>query len=383
MVPTLLSVSTVGLPASHRAVVREALAIAFPDLPVELTVHASVEDAIAQPSDGQRILVVDAPSRAEIDRALEVEDGGGLPRCGLVLFGADPAVPGIEALGEDDVQPRIVARALRSSWHALQLRRRFARERGDVWTLGRRFTHDLRNPLGCIVTTAEMLKEILAEDAPKHVPLVESILESTGETMELIHRIHLVAKASVQPRPAERFDMGAAHQAAVDRLQRELTRRGVELTSPPEWPEVRAVRPWVESIWANLLANSLRHAPDPLRIETGWRREGGDWVFWVADNGPGVAPERRPLLFTPFQRLHTRHGGGLGLSIVARLLDLQSGIGRFEPRPGGGSIFSFVLPAEDAGSGHASVAPGAAAGLWSGHQRLSPDGLAVSPTAAG
>ncbi|HEX2100975.1 MAG TPA: HAMP domain-containing sensor histidine kinase [Candidatus Synoicihabitans sp.] len=276
---------------------------------------------------------------------LAARDGQDLPRFAIVALAAAGATVGVETLAYDELEPKLVARALRSGLAQRVLRREAERERGDVWSIGRRLTHDLRNPLGCIVTTAEMLKEILAEEAPAHVEFVNSILESTGEMLELINRVHFMAKASAQPRPPERCAMDGIVQAAVDRLQREISRRGAAVHVPEEWPEITGVRPWLEVVWANLLANALRHGGDPARIELGWEEQEGGYRFWVRDEGPGVPPERIPYLFTPFHQLHLRHGGGIGLSIVHRLVTLHGGRVGFEPSARGGARFFFTLPA--------------------------------------
>jgi signal transduction histidine kinase len=70
-----------------------------------------------------------------------------------------------------------------------------------------------------------------------------------------------------------------------------------------------------------------------------------EYRFWVRDDGPGIAEEKRPLLFQPFHRLHQRSSAhGLGLSIAQRLVDLQGGRCGYDPAPGGGSTFYFTLP---------------------------------------
>lgn len=381
MVPDPLSVFLVGLPAPRRAVVRDALPLAFRSTPTHLVTFSVLEDVFRAAADEPVVAIVESASDQELARLFDAEDTRGLPKIAIVLRGDAARGAGVEVVSDNDFEPRLVARALQSAWSALQLRRNLARERGDVWSLGRRVTHDVRNPLGCIVTTAEMLKESLAEDAPEHLPLVESILDSTGEMLDLLNRVHLVAKASAQPRPIERFDMGAAVQAAVDRLQREITQRKAEVIVPEEWPEVAAVRPWIESIWSDLLANALRHGGEPAHVELSWRREPARWVFSVSDRGPGVENDRVPTLFTPFHRLHTRHGGGLGLSIVHRLAELQKGRCTYQPRQGGGSVFSFAVPAEPPSSNEKPAATAGAASHKAGS--LASDEFAPSPTPAG
>jgi signal transduction histidine kinase len=108
---------------------------------------------------------------------------------------------------------------------------------------------------------------------------------------------------------------------------------------------VKGVFSWLEIIWGNFLANALQHGKD--RIELGWQEENGEFLFWVYDNGNGVASEKCAALFQPFDALHEPGAaGGLGLAIVQRLVKLQGGNCGYEHLFTGGSRFFFTLPTD-------------------------------------
>ena len=72
----------------------------------------------------------------------------------------------------------------------------------------------------------------------------------------------------------------------------------------------------------------------------------------MADDGPGVPPDRAEEIFGMFARLETEPGvpgSGIGLAIAARVLERHGGRIWVEGRPGGGSVFRFSLPPEPAG----------------------------------
>lgn len=82
----------------------------------------------------------------------------------------------------------------------------------------------------------------------------------------------------------------------------------------------------IRQLLANLLANSMRHAPVGSRIWIGTSRHGGQVLLSVADNGPGIPEEEHTRVFDRFYRLEksrTSTGSGLGLSLVKAISELH------------------------------------------------------------
>ena len=77
------------------------------------------------------------------------------------------------------------------------------------------------------------------------------------------------------------------------------------------------------------------------------RRERDEWRFAVSDNGIGVEPQYPERLFRMFHRLNGElyEGSGIGLAVCKRIVDRHGGTSRHESASGGGSIFSFTVPA--------------------------------------
>ena len=217
------------------------------------------------------------------------------------------------------------------------------RLRGDLLTIATRVSHDLRTPLGGIVTVTEMLREILAE---KNLPvtLTQGIFDSVEDMTRLIKQVSFVTRATGDPLPKKLVPMNGVVATALQRAERRVLKKEAVIIEPGSWPEVNGVATWLEEIWWIFLTNALRHTPEKPRIELSWRQENGQYRFEICDNGGGVPDLIRPGLFHPFDSLHKPDGvRGLGLSIVQRLVALQGGNCGYEPRPGG-SCFFFSLP---------------------------------------
>jgi signal transduction histidine kinase len=226
-----------------------------------------------------------------------------------------------------------------------QLLRENARLRGDLLTVAVRVNHDLRTPLGGIVNTGELLKEILAEKDPAAAALTDSLFISVDEMSKLISQIRVVTKASADPKPKARVNMAEIVSGVLQRLESRILKKSATVAEPGSWPEVNGVADWLEFIWWNFLANALQHAGEKPQIELNWRQEKNGLRFQVCDNGVGVPAEIREKLFQPFDTLHKPDSRwGLGLSVVQRLVDLQGGDCGYEPNPKGGACFYFTLP---------------------------------------
>ncbi|MDZ4289291.1 MAG: HAMP domain-containing sensor histidine kinase [Prosthecobacter sp.] len=338
------------LPSPHDSatlrMITEAAARAFPGVPVQSL--ANVDEALLRaPRHGTVLLVLMEPNMAEVKMAVEAVNAEGLPRWAFVILGGEVQQGGSEVVPQEEWAAPLLRHVFRATVDQYELARENARFRGDLHTVGRRISHDLRTPLSGIFTTAELLNEILTEHSPEDAGLVTPLYDSTQAVLKLIDRVSFLAKATVEPKPKEPVAMGPVVWAARQSVERLLMKKGAQLTEMEDWPLVHGVTSWLEVVWANLLGNAVMHGGASPRVVAGWTDLGTEYQFWVRDDGSGIPEARRAALFQPFHRLHQSNSShGLGLSIVQRLVDLQGGGCGYEAAPGGGASFFFTLPRE-------------------------------------
>ena len=109
-------------------------------------------------------------------------------------------------------------------------------------------------------------------------------------------------------------------------------------------------RDQLRQVLGNLLRNAFVHTPEGTPIEVTLARVDGEVRLEVRDHGPGLPTSDAEALFERFWRSEGgrergRGGAGLGLAIVAAIIDAHDGDVRAGNAPGGGATFVVTLPA--------------------------------------
>jgi two-component system sensor histidine kinase/response regulator len=216
-------------------------------------------------------------------------------------------------------------------------------------------THDLRNHLGGMLMSAQLLQD-RADRLPddKSRRLVENILESSMQMLAFVKEF--LANAALE-RPQELrlqpVDLGDAVTLALRRYQLPAERKNLRLlwTPPPEAVIAQAEPVALNQVLENLLSNAVKFSPPGQSITLSVAAENDVSFIRVADEGPGFTEEDRRTMFRRYGRLSARPTGGepstgLGLSIVKKLVELMQGKLSLDSTPGKGAVFTVrLLPA--------------------------------------
>lgn len=215
--------------------------------------------------------------------------------------------------------------------------------------------HDLKTPLNVIYGYAGLLQDELNEatfapesaiDLPELLDVTNRITQNSRAATNIVNELLLLASVRREAVQIAPVDMTEVVTVALGRHQAELTQVGAEVVLPPSWPTAVGYAPWLVEVWANYLSNALKYGGRPCEIRLGAETLAQNEVqFWVQDNGAGLSAEQTSQLFREFTRLHTQvEGHGLGLTIVARIINKLDGRVGVESELGRGSRFYFVLP---------------------------------------
>ncbi len=210
-------------------------------------------------------------------------------------------------------------------------------------------SHELRTPLAALACAAESLA---AAPESARAGLVGEIRLGTARLDRIIGNLLDMARSeSGRLSPALDWQRpGEVLGLVRQRLATELSGREVTVDIGPGLPWVRIDLAMTGQALANLLLNAATHTPAGTPITLSATSVGSEVILSVADRGPGFRDDVLPQLFGKFYRVPgTAAGGtGLGLSLVKRFAEAQSGRVSVANRPGGGAIFSLFFPAADA-----------------------------------
>jgi signal transduction histidine kinase len=211
-------------------------------------------------------------------------------------------------------------------------------------------SHDLREPLRTIGIYSELLAAIPGIAQDERVPQYTETIRRGAKRMEALLE-DLLSYAHASSIPDARPDATGARtalDAAIGNLNAAITESQARITVGA-MPDVRIRESHLTQVFQNLLGNAIkyRRSNDPPNINVGAGRVNGSFVFSVADDGIGIAPNYSETIFGIFRRLHNSEqytGTGMGLAICKRIVERYRGRIWVESEEGHGSTFFFTIP---------------------------------------
>jgi signal transduction histidine kinase len=201
--------------------------------------------------------------------------------------------------------------------------------------------HELRNPLGTIKASAEMLNQGTVLAKPQVMKEMASYIESEVDRMN-----SLITSFLNFARPLEIHPVMADLQETVSDVIRRLPAgKGVAVTESIG-AEARhfVFDPVTLSIaLSNLVQNAVQASPAGTTVRVNAKKSGEEVEITVEDEGEGISPQNLENIFNPFFTTKAE-GVGLGLAIVSKIIDEHHGKITAASTAGQGTVFRITLP---------------------------------------
>jgi signal transduction histidine kinase len=208
-------------------------------------------------------------------------------------------------------------------------------------------SHDLKAPLRGISSLANWLvsdfSDKLGDEGRSHLGLISSRVKRLSG---LIDAILAYSRAGRGREERASVALGPLVHHTIDLLE-PPPHISVQVAGDLPALTIEAVK--AQQVFQNLLSNAIDFMDKPAgRVAVACVREGADWHFTVADNGPGIEARHFERIFQLFQTLASRDDlerTGVGLALVKKIVELEGGRVWVESVVGAGTTVHFTIPA--------------------------------------
>ena len=216
-------------------------------------------------------------------------------------------------------------------------------------------SHDLKTPL---VTRHGFVGYLLEDAATGNMDRlkydIQRIASAVDRMNNLLKDLLELSRVGRLTNPAEDISLEVLLHEVMEQVEGSLNEKDVQVEIAPNLPAVHGDRQRLLEIFQNLIENAAKYMGDQTdpRINIGQQGEDperGQPIFYVKDNGIGIAPEFHERIFGLFNKLDTQSDGtGIGLALVKRIIEVHGGRIWVESKLGEGSTFYFTLPSASA-----------------------------------
>jgi signal transduction histidine kinase len=226
-----------------------------------------------------------------------------------------------------------------------ELRKKNAEIEQFIYTV----SHDLRSPLVTIKTFLGYLEQDISTNNSERMVKDMGFMHTAADRMEaLLNELLDMSRIGRANTPHETVTLRELAGEAQDAVAGKIDAGRVDLQVSRADLSLCGDRRRLLQIWQNLLENALKYMGDQAEpcITIGVEQQQDETVFFVCDNGIGIAPQFHERIFGIFEQLDRNTSGvGMGLTMVKRIVEMYGGrIWVESDGAGNGSCFRFTLP---------------------------------------
>lgn len=220
----------------------------------------------------------------------------------------------------------------------------------------RNVSHELKTPLANIHEGATLLADqIVGEINAEQQGIIEIMLGNAQRLEHLISELIHYGSANLRRDGAklERLDLRDIVRSVLKDYELRQRGKSITLTEDLQSAVLAGSREQLRLVVDNLLSNAIKYTPEQGEIQISLSEQHGSITLKVQDDGPGIRPEDRGMVFEPFFRANPGReagvkGTGLGLAIVRECVASHQGIvDVVDPNPGrNGACFRVRLPVD-------------------------------------
>ncbi|MBI2620549.1 MAG: GAF domain-containing protein [Ignavibacteriales bacterium] len=203
--------------------------------------------------------------------------------------------------------------------------------------------HDIKNPMGTLRVYAQVMKkksgnEEAAKLADEMIRQVDRFVNMTQEILDFTRGVSSLNIAEV--------DFADVMENILGFIEKDLTKNNVELVRETKFSgKVKLDEDKVVRVFYNIASNARDAMPQGGRLTVKTARSDGFVAIEFTDTGSGMPDEVKKKIFEPFMTYGKKHGTGLGMAIVKKVIDDHNGKIEIDSEMGKGTTIRMMFPA--------------------------------------
>jgi signal transduction histidine kinase/CRP-like cAMP-binding protein len=202
--------------------------------------------------------------------------------------------------------------------------------------------HDIKNPMGTLRVYAQVMKKKSGnEEASKLADeMIHQVDRFVNMTQEILDFTRGVSSTNIQE-----LDFAETMGAVLDFIEKDLSKNNVQLVRNTQFQgQVKMDQDKMVRVFYNIAGNARDAMPQGGSLTVLTERSDGYVKIEFRDSGTGMPEEVRKRIFEPFMTYGKKHGTGLGMSIVKKVIEDHQGKIEIESEMGKGTTIRILLP---------------------------------------
>jgi K+-sensing histidine kinase KdpD len=202
--------------------------------------------------------------------------------------------------------------------------------------------HDIKNPMGTLRVYAQVMKKKAADEevtklADEMIRQVDRFVNMTQEILDFSRGV-----SSLNIQETEFSDL---MEMVLNFIEKDLTKRNVKLVRNDKFRGlVNVDADKVMRVFYNIAGNAADAMPNGGQLTVNTLEKDGFVVVEFVDTGTGMPPEVKAKIFEPFMTYGKKHGTGLGMAIVKKIVDDHKGKIEIDSEMGKGTTVRLLFP---------------------------------------
>lgn len=209
-------------------------------------------------------------------------------------------------------------------------------------------SHDLQEPLRTVSNYIQLLEEDYPEQVTDEIKVHLCAMDAAIVRMSTLVKSLLIFGKLGRNKKMTLIDCSELVENVLSDLRSLISSKNAVIKVEGKLPILNGYETELRLLFQNLINNAIKFtAPGTAPFVTiSCREDKGFYSFYIADNGIGIDPQYNEKIFHIFQRLNKAEdyeGHGIGLAHCKKITEMHGGRIWAEPRPGGGTVFTFTI----------------------------------------